>query len=264
MDGLFSPYLNDVREYFILECMSYLLIVMGVTAFVVLFFVNAPYGRYTSSTFGFPIRARVAWFIQELPALLVPLWLLLFSSPGRIAYLPNQVLIAMYLCHYVHRTLIYPFLIQGGKPTPFIPFALAFVFCTYNGYLQTRHLSHFAVFPRDWITSPCFIIGFILWLAGMIINVHSDQVLRNLRKPGETGYKIPRGGLFEYVSGANFTGEILEWTGFAIAAWSLESAAFAVFTFLVLSSRASQHHRWYKEKFEDYPKTRKALLPFVF
>ncbi|MBN3290332.1 S5A1 dehydrogenase, partial [Polypterus senegalus] len=226
--------------------MSYLLIVMGVTAFVVLLFVNVPYGRHTSSTFGFPIRARVAWFIQELPALLVPLWLLLFSSPGRIAYLPNQVLIAMYLCHYVHRTLIYPFLIRGGKPTPFIPFALAFVFCTYNGYLQTRHLSHFAVFPRDWITSPCFIIGFILWLAGMIINVHSDQVLRNLRKPGETGYRIPRGGLFEYVSGANFTGEILEWTGFAIAAWSLESAAFAVFTFLVLSSRASQHHRYFQ------------------
>jgi 3-oxo-5-alpha-steroid 4-dehydrogenase 1 len=46
------------------------------------------------------------------------------------------------------------------------------------------------------------------------------SVLRNLRKPGDTGYYIPKGGMFEYVSGANFFGEILEWTGFAIASGS--------------------------------------------
>ena len=45
----------------------------------------------------------------------------------------------------------------------------------------------------------------------------SDQLLVNLRKPGETGYKIPVGGLFDYVTGANFFGEIVEWTGFALA-----------------------------------------------
>ena len=36
-------------------------------------------------------------------------------------------------------------------------------------------------------------LGSALWLIGMLINIHSDHVLRNLRKPGETGYKIPRG-----------------------------------------------------------------------
>jgi 3-oxo-5-alpha-steroid 4-dehydrogenase 1 len=41
-----------------------------------------------------------------------------------------------------------------------------------------------------------------------------------LRKPGETGYKIPTGGLFDYITGANFFGEIVEWTGFAIASCS--------------------------------------------
>lgn len=35
--------------------------------------------------------------------------------------------------------------------------------------------------------------GSCLWLMGWIINIHSDHILRNLRKPGETGYKIPRG-----------------------------------------------------------------------
>ena len=57
--------------------------------------------------------------------------------------------------------------------------------------------------------------------------------------------------------------KILEWTGFAIAAWSLPGLAFAVFTFANLAPRAFANHKWYKEKFPDYPEERKALLPFI-
>lgn len=32
-----------------------------------------------------------------------------------------------------------------------------------------------------------------MWFLGCIINIHSNHILRNLRKPGETDYKIPRG-----------------------------------------------------------------------
>ncbi|PWG68210.1 hypothetical protein DF186_25590, partial [Enterococcus hirae] len=38
-----------------------------------------------------------------------------------------------------------------------------------------------------------FFSGSSMWFVGWIINIHSDHILRNLRKPGETGYKIPRG-----------------------------------------------------------------------
>lgn len=51
------------------------------------------------------------------------------------------------------------------------------------------------------------------------------------------------GGVFEYVSGANFLGEIMEWAGFALAAHSVHSLAFAFFTAAVLSSRAVAHHK---------------------
>ncbi|KFP55467.1 3-oxo-5-alpha-steroid 4-dehydrogenase 1, partial [Cariama cristata] len=163
-----------------------------------------------------------------------------------------------------YRALIFPLLIREGKPTPFFTFVLALLFCVYNGYLQGRSLSNYAKYPSGWLKHPCFVTGFIGWLIGMAINIHSDHILRNLRKPGETGYKIPRGGMFEYVTGANFFGEILEWFGFALACCTIESLAFALCTLFILGSRAKQHHQWYLEKFEGYPKCRKIVIPFVY
>jgi 3-oxo-5-alpha-steroid 4-dehydrogenase 1 len=71
--------------------------------------------------------------------------------------------------------------------------------------------------------------------------------------------------MFQYVSGANFFGEILEWTGFAIAAGTLPATAFAFFTFCNTAPRGAQHHANYLEKFkEEYPKDRKAVIPFLW
>jgi 3-oxo-5-alpha-steroid 4-dehydrogenase 1 len=100
----------------------------------------------------------------------------------------------------------------------------------------------------------------------MAINWHSDGILRNLRKPGETGYKIPYGGMFNYVSGANFFGEIVEWTGFAMACgFSIPAVSFALSTAFNIAPRAVQHHKWYYEKFgAEYKKlNRKAVIPFI-
>jgi len=108
-----------------------------------------------------------------------------------------------------------------------------------------------------------FIIGVLLFFGGLAINIHSDYILRNLRKPGESGYKIPKGGLFSYVSGANFFGEIVEWIGFALATGTLAAWAFALFTASNIGPRAWHHHQWYIEKFKDYPKNRKAIIPFL-
>uniref|UniRef100_A0A8C3M2J7 3-oxo-5alpha-steroid 4-dehydrogenase (NADP(+)) n=1 Tax=Chrysolophus pictus TaxID=9089 RepID=A0A8C3M2J7_CHRPC len=249
------------REQRVLELLSYGLVALGAVSALLLRFIPMPYGRYSSRRFGWLLPARPAWLLQELPALLVPFALAACIPAWR---LPNAVLLSCFILHYVHRALIFPFLIRQGKPTPFFTFLLALLFCIYNGYLQGRSLSTYAEYPSDWLKRPCFIAGFMGWLIGMAINIHSDHILRNLRKPGETGYKIPRGGMFEYVSGANFFGEILEWFGFALACCTIESLAFALCTLFILGSRAKQHHQWYLEKFEDYPKNRKIVIPFVY
>lgn len=78
------------------------------------------------------------------------------------------------------------------------------------------------------------------------------------------GYSIPRGGMFELVSGANFFGEILEWLGWAVAAWRLPAGAFALFTACNIGPRAWHHHLDYRRRFGSaYPQHRKALIPFI-
>ena len=92
-----------------------------------------------------------------------------------------------------YRTFIYSLCIKGGKPTPLLPLIVAFLFCCINGYLQARTHTHYYRYDNETLTRPHFIVGVVLFVVGMSINIHSDYILRNLRKPGEKGYKIPRG-----------------------------------------------------------------------
>ncbi|XP_072139116.1 3-oxo-5-alpha-steroid 4-dehydrogenase 1 [Mobula birostris] len=257
----FLLYVDNESE-FLIKVLSWLLMLLGGCIFLYRQ-INLPYGRHVTDAYRFRINVKVAWFFQEIPALAIPLYFF-FRVYDRPLLLPNQLLLGMFICHYSQRSLLFPFLIRGGKSTPLSTFATALLFCICNGYLQAMNLVKHAVYTSDWITDPRFLTGSALWFLGLLVNLHSDNILRNLRKPGETGYKIPQGGLFEYVTAANFFGEIVEWMGFAVACWSLPSTAFAVFTFLMLVTRAVQHHRWYLEKFEDYPKTRKILIPFMY
>ena len=99
-------------------------------------------------------------------------------------------------------------------------------------------------------------------MGGFALAKHSDAILRSLRQPGETGYKIPYGGAYRWVSCPNYLGELLQWVGFAIASWSLPGLAFACFTAANLVPKALSSHRWYKEHFAgDYPSDRKAIFP---
>ncbi|NXE98570.1 S5A2 dehydrogenase, partial [Menura novaehollandiae] len=209
------------------------------------------------------LPARCAWFLQELPSFLVPALLLALRSPPRLEPLGCRLLCCLFCWHYFYRTFIYPFFTRG-RPFPLQLLFFGMLFCIYNGFLQGYYLIYCAEYPNDWCTDIRFTSGLLLFLLGMGINIHSDLLLRQLRKPGELTYKIPQGGLFTYISGANYFGEIVEWFGFAIATWSLPAFAFAFFTLCCIGPRAYHHHRYYLKTFTDYPKSRKALIPFVF
>ncbi|KAF7669113.1 hypothetical protein LDENG_00243180 [Lucifuga dentata] len=120
------------------------------------------------------------------------------------------------------------------------------LFCSVNGFLQGHYLLHCAQFDDGWPSSYCYKSGLGLFYLGMAINIHSDHILRNLRKPGEVIYRIPTGGLFDYVSCANYLGEIVEWFGFAVATWSFPAVSFAMFSLCFIGPRALYHHRYQK------------------
>eukprot|EP01063_Lacrimia_lanifica_P035558 TRINITY_DN680_c1_g1_i1.p1 TRINITY_DN680_c1_g1~~TRINITY_DN680_c1_g1_i1.p1 ORF type:complete len:263 (+),score=99.63 TRINITY_DN680_c1_g1_i1:69-857(+) len=227
----------------------------------VLQFISAPYGRYSRGGWGLMLNATLAWVLQEAPALLLPgvCWHYRTQDSGAA-----RVLLGMFAFHYFNRTCVFPFRIVGGKPTPFFTFFCALAFCMCNGYLIGRDLTHFAAYPEDYTSRPNFIAGCALFAAGWMINYHSDGVLRGLRKPGESGYKVPYGGAYNYVTAGNYFGELVEWLGFAVAAGTLSGWVFFLNTALNLVPRAVTHHQWYQEKFEDYPKDRKIIIPFIF
>ncbi|KAJ8044564.1 3-oxo-5-alpha-steroid 4-dehydrogenase 1 [Holothuria leucospilota] len=252
-----------VTEAQLIDIMSYGMLLFALITFVLLQIHKAPYGRYSNpKVWGFGINSKLAWFLQELPSFMVPVLLALFTDISNTST-AGKVLIGMYLLHYFQRTFIYPFKLRGGKATTLTAFVAAVVFCCYNGFIQGGYHLHVSAYPDTWLTDGRFLVGFCLFILGWLINLHSDSILRNLRKPGETGYKIPEGGLFDYVSGANFFGEIVEWTGFAIASWSLPALAFSVYTTCNIGPRAIHHHTWYLQKFDNYPKSRTALVPFL-
>ncbi len=61
----------------------------------------------------------------------------------------------------------------------------------------------------------------------------------------------------------NYLGEMMEWGGWTLACWNLGALAFLVWTVANLAPRAIKTHRWYRDRFSDYPPKRKALLPFI-
>jgi 3-oxo-5-alpha-steroid 4-dehydrogenase 1 len=250
------------------EIIIYLAIAMIISGILTFLYMTvtgqrATYGRYQGDAFlnQFAVNPRVAWFLQEAPSLILPCIALAYF--GENLTISRFIAFAMFTGHYWNRTLIFPFLINGGKPTPPHLWILGVVFCLWNGYIQGFYHIKYADFsphhPRDLISQ----FGIAIFFLGMFINIHSDSILRNLRKPGETGYKIPQGGMFEFVSGANFLGEILEWTGYAIYCRTLPALAFAIFTASNIGPRAYHHHQWYLTKFEDYPKERTAVVPLL-
>jgi protein-S-isoprenylcysteine O-methyltransferase Ste14 len=236
---------------------------LALCTFPVLLFVAAPYGRYTHRRWGPTLDRRVGWIAMEAPAPLV--FAACFAIGARRASPVALAFLALWLAHYLHRAFVFPFRMRGaGARTTLVTVALGAIFNLANGYLNGRCLTHLAP-PRalDWLWDPRFVAGALLFAAGLAANLHSDTLLIRLREPGETDYKIPRGGLFELVSCPNYLGEIVEWSGWALATWSLPGLAFALWTAANLGPRARTHHAWYRSRFPDYPSRRRALIPFL-
>jgi len=249
------------------QLFDYLLVgwlVVAPVIFVLLRFVTAPYGRHARAGWGPTLDSTVAWIVMEAPAPLGVALLFVLgdrtSSPAAIAFL------VLWELHYVHRAFVFPLRrTGGGKRTPLLIVAFGLAFNCSNAYLIGRWLFSFGPdLGPTWLGGPRFLVGAALFLGGLVVNVHADEVLRRLRAKEPSGYGRPEGGLYRLVSCPNYLGEVVEWCGFALLTFSLPGLVFAVWTVANLAPRARSHHEWYRRTFPDYPADRKAIIPFVW
>ena len=138
-----------------------------------------------------------------------------------------------------------------------------------NALMQGGWIYYFSpedYYPADWLTDPRFIAGFLVFIIGMYVNIQSDDIIRNLRKEGDTNHYLPKGGMFRYVTSANYFGEFVEWVGFAILTWSWAGAVFAWWTFANLAPRAHRIYDAYRREFgcELDTKKTKRFIPFIW
>lgn len=243
---------------------------MSCTAVLVFFALNridAGYGLFYDKKWGISLPNKISWIIMEAPVFFSMLLLWYFSEKAS-----NPVLIVFLVffeLHYFQRSFIFPFLIRGKNRMPLSIVLMGIVFNILNALMQGGWIFHIApseYYSEAWFKTPQFIIGTIVFFSGMTINLHSDHIVRNLRKPGDNNHYLPKGGMFRYVTSANYFGEFVEWTGFALLTWSWAGAVFALWTFANLCPRAARTYEKYRTLFGEELNTRKVkrIIPFIY
>ena len=253
-----------------IESFNLFLIIMAIVAvvvFVALYFVDAGYGKFYSPRWGHSLDNHLGWFLMEVPVFIAMLLLWWFSDrrsdPVRLVFL------LLFELHYFHRSFIFPRQLRGHSRMPVSIILMGAVFNTLNALMQGGwifYLSPAERYPVSWLVSLPFLAGTAIFLAGIFINIQSDGIIRNLRKPGDTAHYLPKDGMFRYVTSANYFGEFMEWTGFALLTWSWSGAVFALWTFANLGPRAARIYDLYSKEFPDELDTAKVkrILPFIY
>lgn len=238
----------------------YVWIAIALCTFIALFFIKQPYGRHTSTQFGPMIDNRLGWVIMELPSPLVFSYFF-FSGVAEHTSM-HYLLYCLYIIHYINRTFIFPFRTKtDSKKMPLLISVSAIFFNLMNGFANGYALGNFSLFTDSYIL---ICLGLILFIVGFYINNRSDHILLNLRKPGDSSYYIPQGFLFNKITSPNYFGEIIEWFGFFLMNIQIGSFSFLVWCIANLVPRARDHHRWYQDKFAEYPKERKIIFPYLY
>ncbi|MDB4050859.1 DUF1295 domain-containing protein [Flavobacteriaceae bacterium] len=236
---------------------TYLWILIAIIILPINLIYKAPYGKHSTKKWGKSIDNKTGWILMEFPALITcPLVYSVMIEEINL----SGVFIVLWIIHYFNRTIIYPLRIKTkGKKIPIAIVSSAFFFNLVNGVLN----GYFITLIRFESISFIYLIsGLFVFIIGFYINISSDNTLIKLRT-NQKGYVIPNGGLFNYVSCPNFFGEIIEWLGFAIMTLNPGSISFLIWTICNLIPRSKAHHKWYQENFKNYPKKRKAVIPYL-
>lgn len=245
---------------------------LGVVVFIVLQFVTPAYGMTFNSRWGMSVRSNLGWFIMESPVFFTMLMLYFISLYYHIRpfNIVTFVMFVFFEFHYFQRSFVFPLLMRGQSRMPITIIALGFLFNTTNAVMQGGWLFFFAAqdaYPISWFWSPQFIVGTLIFLFGMVVNIYSDRVIREMRQNDmDNNYYLPHGWPFDRVSSANYLGEVLEWLGFAILTWSVSGLVFLLWTCANIIPRSKQVYLRYTQFFgEEFTSLKRyKIFPWIY
>lgn len=230
--------------------------------------ITAPYGKFASSSYGIDLDPRFGWWLMEIMAT-VSFSFFYIQGPNYSKPVP-LFFAALFALHYANRGWLFPLSIRVAPGTK-TRFSFLVSFCgifvtSLHGYLNAMWYSKFCTYlDADWLQSPVFLFGLVLYQVSFWSTVRCEHIIRNLRNnkaKNAPRYSIPRGFLFEYVTSPQYLTELLGFAGWAIMSWNPAGVVILLISMANLVPRAFDSHKWYRNKFEDYPKDRKALIPF--
>ncbi|KIW57548.1 hypothetical protein PV05_06089 [Exophiala xenobiotica] len=248
----------------------------------------------TSSASRFNIPGRLAWVVAESCGPLNLLYIL-YTLPEKLKPTPQastsflgtglpaqyEVLVCLYLIHYVNRAIVMPVFVAPSM-SPIHP--LIAIFMTLHQFLNSSNIGCgmvYSALKQGTENSSLFsfgsvvgsIVGLAVFFEGLYRNIMSERTLHQLRRDAakrkaksegkveityDKVYVIPPAeGYFRNILFPHYTWEWIEWAGYWILAgtwglgWGWQSPAlwFLIVEVTTMLPRAVSARSWYTEKF---------------
>jgi 3-oxo-5-alpha-steroid 4-dehydrogenase 1 len=151
-----------------------------IVAFILQLFISAPYGRHARSGWGFLLLNSFAFLTMEIVSPIV-LDFFFYISPQEKNSM-DYLFLLLWNIHYFQRSIIYPLRLQPRKNVSVLVWLFAIFFNIVNGYINGFDLFHLHAHRYSYqdIFTFNFILGFVLFVVGLGINIHSDDILIRL------------------------------------------------------------------------------------
>jgi len=173
-----------------------------------------------------------------------------------------------YVVHYAKRLLETIFVHRFSHST--MPLRNLFKNCSYywgfTAYVA-YHVNHPLYTPPS--TQVQVYSALALFTICELGNLSSHLLLRDLRPAGTTERRIPYPNrnpltmLFNLVSCPNYTYEFGAWAAFTVMTQCVPAGLFALAGLYQMSVWAIGKHKQYRKEFKEYPRGRKAIIPFL-
>ncbi|XP_022910479.1 probable very-long-chain enoyl-CoA reductase art-1 [Onthophagus taurus] len=178
-----------------------------------------------------------------------------------------KIAVCCWSFHYLKRIYESIFVHRFSHAT--MPIRSLFKNCAYYwgfaAYIAV-HVNH-PLFTEPSFLQMAFGLGMFIFCELGNLSIH--LLLRDLRPAGSTVRKIPKPNsnfftkLFNLVSCPNYTYEYGAWLGFSILTSCVPALIFAMAGMYQMTLWAINKHKNYKKEFKDYPKSRKAIIPYM-